>query len=214
MPLYIPDRAVVPKSEYDDPIDYYYRPLTGKVYRDRLEISLSLLGDRKSDALLEIGYGSGLLLPELARRTRRLVAIDIHSQVEEVYRLLEHERVSAELHQCSLYEMPFADREFDALACFSVLEHLTDLDGALAQFVRVTKPGAVLALGFPVRNFITDTFFRLAGYNPRKLHPAGHRDIEAAIQRQPLLKLDKKVIHPRPAPTDFGLYYACRCLRV
>ena len=213
MPLYIPERAVVPKSEFDDPIDYYYRPLTGKVYRDRLEMSVSLLGAKKSDALLEIGYGSGILLPELSRRTKRLVAIDIHHQADQVNRMLEHEGVSAELHQGDLYHMPFSDGEFDALACFSVLEHLTDLDGALREFARVTRPGAVLALGFPIRNLITDAFFRLAGYEPRKLHPSSHRDIEQAVRRQKLLSLDRVQVFPKFVPTPVALYFSCRCIR-
>lgn len=214
VPLYIPERSVVPKSEFDDPIDYYYRPLTGKIYRDRLEISMSLLGDKKYDALLEIGYGSGLLLPELARRTNRLVAIDIHGQADEVYRMLEHEHVKAELHQGSLYEMPFGAGEFDAIACFSVLEHMTDLDAAFREFVRVTRPGAVLAFGFPIRNFITDAFFRIAGYDARKLHPSSHADIEQAIRRQPRLRLDAIRLIPRYIPASVGLYFSCRCIRV
>jgi ubiquinone/menaquinone biosynthesis C-methylase UbiE len=213
MPLYIPERAVVPKSEFDDPIDFYYRPLTGKIYRDRLEMSISMLGDAKSEALLEIGYGSGLLLPELARHTKRLVAIDIHGQADQVYRMLEHEGVKAELHQGNLYQMPFADGEFDAIACFSVLEHLTDLDGAMREFARVTRPGAVLALGFPIRNFITDAFFRMAGYEPRKLHPSSHRDIEQAIRRNPLLNLDRIQVLPKFLPKDSSLYFSCRCTR-
>ncbi|HXL86196.1 MAG TPA: class I SAM-dependent methyltransferase [Gemmatimonadaceae bacterium] len=213
MPLYIPERAVVPKSEFDDPIDFYYRPLTGKIYRDRLEMSISMLGAGKSEALLEIGYGSGLLLPELARHTKRLVAIDIHGQADQVYRMLEHEGVKAELHQGNLYKMPFADGEFDALACFSVLEHLTDLDGAMREFARVTRPGAVLALGFPIRNFITDAFFRMAGYQPRKLHPSSHRDIEQAIRRNPQLSLDRIQVLPKFLPKDSSLYFSCRCTR-
>jgi ubiquinone/menaquinone biosynthesis C-methylase UbiE len=214
VPLYIPERSVVPKSEFDDPIDYYYRPLTGKVYRDRLEISMSMLGEKKYDALLEIGYGSGLLLPELARRTRRLVAIDIHGQVDQVYRMLEHEHVEAELHKASLYDMPFTDGEFDAIACFSVLEHMNDLDAAFREFVRVTRPGAVLALGFPIRNFITDAFFKVAGYDARTLHPSSHADIEQAIRRQPRLRIETIRLFPRYLPTQVGLYFSCRCVRV
>jgi len=210
----MPERSIVPKSEFDDPIDYYYRPLTGKVYRDRLEISIAMLGDKKFESLLEIGYGSGLLLPELARRTKRLVAIDIHGQADQVYRMLEHEHVQAELHKASLYDMPFRDGEFDAIACFSVLEHMTDLDAAFREFARVTRPRAVLALGFPIRNFITDSFFRLVGYNPRKLHPSSHRDIEGAILRQPKLRLDRVQVLPGFLPTDVALYFSCRCVRV
>ena len=214
MTLYIPERSVVPKSEFDDPIDYYYRPLTGWVYRDRLENSLHMLGDERSESLLEVGYGSGLLLPELSRRTRRLVGIDIHGQADEVYRMLEHERVQAKLHQASLYEMPFDDEEFDALTCFSVLEHLTDLDAAFREFARVTRPGAVIALGFPARNLVTDSFFWVAGYNPRKLHPSSHRDIERAILRQPMLRLDRVRTFPAYVPAALSLYYSCRCVRV
>jgi 2-polyprenyl-3-methyl-5-hydroxy-6-metoxy-1,4-benzoquinol methylase len=213
MTLYIPDRTVVPKPDLADPVDYYYRPFTGKIYRDRLEISMSMLGDKKSEALLEVGYGSGILLPELARRTQRLVAIDIHGEVAQVYKLLEHEAVNAELHRGDLYDMPFADGEFDAIACFSVLEHLTDLDGALREFARVTRPGAALAFGFPVRNLITDTFFRLAHFDPRKIHPSSHRDIELAIRRQPLLRLEKLRMFPRYLPADLSLYCSCRCIR-
>lgn len=213
MPIYIPERGVVPKSEFDDPIDYYYRPFTRKIYRDRLEMSISMLGEQKSEALLEVGYGSGLLLPELARRTERLVAIDIHRQAGDVHRMLEHEGVKAELHRGTLYDMPFADGEFDALACFSVLEHLTDLDGAMREFTRVTRPGAILALGFPIRNLVTDAFFRLVGYEPRKLHPSSHRDIEQAILGQPLLNLDRVQVLPRHVPQDIGLYFSCRCIR-
>lgn len=214
MPLYIPERSVVPKSEFDDPIDYYYRPLTGRVYRDRLENSLLMLGDERSESLLEVGYGSGLLLPELSRRTSKLVAIDIHGQADDVYRMLEHEHVQATLLQASLYQMPFDDGEFDALACFSVLEHLTDLDAAFREFARVTRPGAVLALGFPARNLVTDAFFRVAGYNPRELHPSSHRDIEGAILRQPMLRLDRVRTFPAFAPAALSLYYSCRCVRV
>jgi ubiquinone/menaquinone biosynthesis C-methylase UbiE len=143
----------------------------------------------------------------------RLVAIDLHGQVDQVYAMLEHEGVKAELYRGNLYEMPFAAGEFDALACFSVMEHLTDLDGALREFARVTRPGAVIALGFPIRNFVTDAFFRLAGYDPRKLHPASHRDIERAIRRQPLLALDQVRVMPGYLPIDLSLYFSCRCIR-
>jgi 2-polyprenyl-3-methyl-5-hydroxy-6-metoxy-1,4-benzoquinol methylase len=213
MTLYIPQRAVVPKSDNDDPIDYYYKPITGPVYRNRLEMAIKLLGKRKYGALLEVGYGSGILLPELSRHTNRLVAIDMHPKAAEVSKMLEHEKVQAELYQGNLFEMPFKDNEFNALVCLSVLEHLTQLDQALDEFARVTKPGATLILGFPVRNFVTDSFFRLVGYNPREIHPSGHRDIERAIQRNSKLVMDQKGVFPGILPTDLSLYYACRCHR-
>jgi SAM-dependent methyltransferase len=213
MALYLPARAVIPKTDADDPIDYYYKPITGPVYRTRLEMGIKLLGNHQYDSLLEIGYGSGLLLPELAKHARRLTGIDLHTKSAEVYKMLEHEKVQAALHSGSLFETPFPDGSFDALLCLSVLEHLTELDKALREFARITKPGATIVLGFPVRNIVTDNFFRLVGYDPRALHPSGHRDIERAILRQPDMMLDRKSIFPGFLPTDMALYYACRCHR-
>lgn len=214
MALYIPERAVVPKSDDEDPIDYYYKPITGPVYRSRLEMGIKLLGSHRYKALLEVGYGSGVLLPELARHAERIAGIDMHTKSEEVKKMLKHEKVEADLHQGSLFEMPFKDGEFDALVCFSVLEHLTELDRAMEEFARVTKPGATLVLGFPVRNLVTDSFFRWAGYDPRAIHPSGHRDIERAIMRNSSLMLDRKSIFPALIPTDLALYDAIRCHRV
>jgi 2-polyprenyl-3-methyl-5-hydroxy-6-metoxy-1,4-benzoquinol methylase len=211
--VYIPDRGVVSKTDDDDPIDYYYKPLTRYVYRKRLTMTAALLGPTTYPSLLEIGYGSGILLPELARHTERLTAIDIHRNREPVVTMLKQLGVQADLRQADLYRMPFENQTFDGLFCLSVLEHLTELDRALAEFARVTKPGATLVFGFPVRNLVTDAFFRAVGYDPRKLHPAGHRDIERAIRARPDFRLDRRETFPARVPVDLALYCACRCVR-
>lgn len=205
---------MVPKTDDDDPIDYYYKPLTRYVYRRRLTMTAALLGTGTYPALLEIGYGSGILLPELARHTDRLVAIDIHANREPVASMLARMGIAADLRNADLYSMPFPDQTFDALFCLSVLEHLTDLGRALTEFARVTKPGGTLVFGFPVRNLVTDAFFRAVGYDPRQLHPASHRDIERAILASRDLRLDRRQTFPGLVPVDLALYYACRCLRV
>jgi len=211
--VYIPDHGVVPKTDDDDPIDFYYKPLTGYVYRKRLTMTAALLGPTKYPSLLEIGYGSGILLPELARHTERLTAIDIHGNREPVVTMLKGLGVDADLRRADLYSMPFENQTFDALFCLSVLEHLTELDRALAEFARVTKPGATLVFGFPVRNMVTDAFFRAVGYNPRQLHPSGHRDIERAIRARPDLRLVRRDTFPARLPVDLALYCSCRCVR-
>src|SRR5207245_9706176 len=42
--VYIPDHGVVPKTDDDDPIDFYYKPLTGYRYRKRLPMTAPLRG--------------------------------------------------------------------------------------------------------------------------------------------------------------------------
>ncbi len=210
--IYLPDRGLPPKPDDDDPVDYYYKPLTAQLYRARLRLAGRLLGPGPYENLIEIGYGSGIFLPELARRTHRLAAIDIHPQVELVQRMLETLDVDADLREASLYELPYADGEFDALVCLSVLEHLTDLSGALDEFRRVLRPGGVAVLGYPVRNPLTDTFFRLVGYNPREIHPSSHADIQRAAEAHPGFAVERCGTVPEFLPTPVAAYAGCRCV--
>jgi 2-polyprenyl-3-methyl-5-hydroxy-6-metoxy-1,4-benzoquinol methylase len=212
MSLLLPPREVVTKPDAEDPIDYYYRPLTRWLYRSRLRDSLRLLGDGPFEALLDVGYGSGIFLPALARRARRLVGVDVHAGREGVASMIDRLGLDVELVHASLFELPFADGAFDALVCISVLEHLRELEAALTELRRVVRPGGVLVFGTPVRNVATSSFFRLVGYDPAEIHPSGHRDVESAISTVGGLALERRVHFPRLLPLGLAAYvnFACR----
>jgi SAM-dependent methyltransferase len=203
--LVLPPRELVHKPADDDPLDYYYKPLTARLYRARLLVAIRLLGASRYDSLLEVGFGSGILLPELARHSHRLAGIDVHRATAEVDEMLMRLGLSADLREASLFSMPFRDEDFDALVCLSVLEHLTELDAALTEFHRVLLPGGIAVLGFPVRNPVTDAFFRAVGYNPREIHPSGHRDILSAVRSHSGFLIEDERRYPRGVPI------ACRC---
>jgi 2-polyprenyl-3-methyl-5-hydroxy-6-metoxy-1,4-benzoquinol methylase len=213
-PLLLPSRSLVPKPDADDPVDYYYKPLTGRIYRARLRLAADLLGEANYESLVEVGYGSGIFLPELARRTDRLTAIDIHRESAQVEEMLSRFGLTVDLCEGSLFEMPFRDGEFDALVCLSVLEHVTELEAALSEVRRVLRPGGIAVLGFPVRNLVTDTFFRVVGYNPREIHPSGHRDILAAARAHEGFAVEREARFPAFAPLDLAGYAGCRCRAV
>lgn len=63
-------------------------------------------------------------------------------------------------------EMPFPNDMFDATYCISVLEHIPDDEKALAELVRVTKPGGLLTITFdyrrePVERSVPDRLYCL-----------------------------------------------------
>jgi len=209
MAIRLPAKEHISPTNDEDPLQYYYSPLTGYVYTRRLQLVCELLGDGPFQNLLEIGYGSGILLPELSQRCRHLAAVDIHWQFDQVYTMLEAEGVEASLHQGDVRSLPFQDGEFDAVVCISVLEHLVHLEAAVGEISRVLRPKGVVVAGFPVRNIITGAFYRLVGYDPVKIHPSSHRDILDAIRAG--LQLDRSVIFPSFLPMDLSWYVACRC---
>jgi SAM-dependent methyltransferase len=208
--LSLPPRAALPKPDSDDPLDYYYQPLTAWLYRARLRLALRLLGKGPYEALLEVGYGSGILLPELSRRAHRLAAIDVHPQRRAVEMAMDRLGVRAELSEASLFEAPFAGDEFDALVCLSVLEHVAELDAAFEEFARVLRPGGVAIVGFPVRTPLTDGLFRVVGYDPREIHPSSHADIVRGAERSSKLQVERWAQVPSRLPRPLSAYVAGR----
>jgi len=209
--LVLPPRGALPKTNDEDPVDYYYRPLTAALYRGRLKLAARLLGAGPFDALLDVGYGSGIFFPELARRATRVVGLEVHEEADAVALGLRRLGVEAELHTGDLFAMPFAEDAFDALVCLSVLEHLTRLGDALTEFRRVVRAGGIAVVCFPTRNRITDGFFRLVGFDPRALHPSGHLDILAAVRRHAGFAVEREAHFPAKLPLALSGYAGCRC---
>jgi ubiquinone/menaquinone biosynthesis C-methylase UbiE len=208
MEIILPAQDNIYKTSDDDPSDYYYKPITSAVYQQRLRAAARLLGDGKFGRLLEVGYGSGIFLPELSRHCSELYGVDIHAKVDLVQKTLEKEGVAAHLSVGDVRALKFPDGIFDAVVCVSVLEHIRELDLAIGEIARVTGDSGIVVLGFPVRNVITSAFYRVVGYDPMELHPSSHRDILKAISAR--LKIDAYASFPLFLPMDYSLYVTCR----
>lgn len=206
--LQLPARNALPPVDPNaEPTRYYYWPMVGWFYRERLRMVLDALGGRQYPRLLEVACGSGIFLPSLRDCCGELHALDRHPFLEQVRTGLAGLGVGAELRQGDALAMPYDAETFDAVVSVSMLEHLPEPGAAIAEMLRVLKPGGVLAIGFPCRNPGMDAFFRLLGFNPRAIHPSSHRDILTALARfQPVFTL--KTL-PGWLPLDLSLYCVC-----
>jgi SAM-dependent methyltransferase len=206
--LLLPPRGALPKTNDEDPVDYYYG-VTAPLYRGRLALAARMLG-RGYPSLLDVGYGSGIFFPELGRRADRLVGVEIHGREAGVRDALRKLGVEVELRPGSILELPADEGEFDAVVCLSVLEHLPELGGALRELRRVLTLGGVAVLGFPVRQPLTDAFFRLFGFDPRELHPSSHADIIRAAHADSGYDVARVAHFPGLLPLGLSGYAACR----
>lgn len=86
--------------------------------------------------VLEVGCGTGLVLERIAGFAARAVGVDLSPGMLEKAR----ER-GLEVLEGSATALPFEDRTFDVTCSFKVLAHVPDVELALSEMARVTRPG-------------------------------------------------------------------------
>ena len=150
--MHLLDRSQLISTGPVDHADWNYKPVIGFIQRMRFRLVLRLLGKRQVGSLLEIGYGSGIFMPELARHTRQLAGIDIHPRHTEVAGVLARCGVTADLRSASMTNIPFPDGSFDCALAVSAMEFVDDIDRACTEIRRVLKPGGLVALAVQPRN--------------------------------------------------------------
>ncbi len=123
-----------------------------------LTIRFDQLGLRPGDRLLDVGAGFGRHVFECARRGARVVALDhAADEVADPAATLaamaeageiDADRVAGAL-RADARRLPFADASFDVVITSEVLEHIGDDVAAIAEMVRVLKPGGRFAATVP-----------------------------------------------------------------
>jgi ubiquinone/menaquinone biosynthesis C-methylase UbiE len=145
-----------------DHADWNYRStVLGAISRSRFSLLRRLLGNLKVNRLLELGYGSGILLPELAQYCDQLYGVDIHRDSDEVSKRLSAIGVDAKLHSADAKDLPFSNGFFECVVAVSVLEFIDDLDEACSEIVRVLSPGGFLVVITPSSSPLLDAGLRL-----------------------------------------------------
>jgi SAM-dependent methyltransferase len=112
-------------------------------YREQL---LALVPEGRT--VVEVGLGTGGLLPALAAKASNVIGVD-HSpaMLEEARRRMASGRVSGvELRLGEMTHLPLPDKVVDCAVLNMVLHHAADPAAVLAEIRRVLTPGGVLAL--------------------------------------------------------------------
>lgn len=209
--LIIPPKKIVTQTNWGDPVMYHYYPITGTVYRRRLRNTLKLMQPHRFKRLLEIGYGSGIFLPTLSKMAQEVTALDIHKETAAVKRMLDWYQVSnVNLVSADVMHMPFPDHTFDGCVIVSTLEDIPESGRAVSEIQRVVTRGGHIFVSFPVKNIITDAFFKLVGEDPDDIHPSDHRYILDFLKKN--FEVRRVLLYPRFAPFNFALYASVHCV--
>jgi len=194
--------ALVPNSEFD-PLPYYYRPVVGHLYRHRLRMGLGLVpsGGRR---VLEIGVGSGILVPSLTAGFPEYVGTDL-LLAPGLDSLVTPGCHATFLVADLLDPNALPAGTFDVVVCLSVLEHIADPEAAARCLVRALAPGGTLVAGYPMVNRFMATCFRTLGFGRiEDHHVTTPAQITAALGKH--VRPVGRVSLPMFAPQSLSLY--------
>lgn len=137
----------------------------------RVVLPWALQGERLSGEVLEIGSGSGAMAAEALRRFPdvRLTATDYDDSMVEVARdRLRGFGDRVDVKHADATQLPFPDESFDAVLSFIMLHHVIEWEKALAEAVRVLRPGGRL-LGFDLLDSPSMHWFHRAERSPHRM---------------------------------------------
>jgi SAM-dependent methyltransferase len=203
IPFTLPPRGRLTANNERDPLPYYYKRSVGWLYRHRLQMGLDLLppGGRR---VLEVGVGSGILVPTLTAHYPSYLGTDLvlAPGLEDLVTPGCHARfASADL----LVPGTLPPAAFDAVVCFSVLEHIADADGAAQALAAALAPGGTLVTGYPMVNPLMTQAFRAIGYATiDDDHVSPPSRIAVALGRA--LRPVARVSFPPRTPVPLALY--------
>lgn len=199
----------LPQNGATDPIEFYRRPVIGRLFRERINMGLRLLPARRFDSALEVGYGAGAVLLALAPGVEKLHGIDLDADPEVVTSLLGQRGQRADLVRGSVYELPYGDASFPLVVCFSVFEHLDQYDRALTEIARVLKPHGYFLLGMPAVNRMMEVGFRAIGFKGiEDHHITTPQTVEGRFDAAGFRVLRSETLSvPMKPPLGVNLYY-------
>jgi len=111
-----------------------------------------LLAARAGDALLDAGCGPGDDVRALARLvgpTGQVTGIDFREDVIAEARRRSATDTNTTFEVADIYQLPFAEGTFDGCRAERVFQHLLEPQQALAELIRVTRPGGRIVVGDP-----------------------------------------------------------------
>ncbi|EID79100.1 MULTISPECIES: bifunctional 2-polyprenyl-6-hydroxyphenol methylase/3-demethylubiquinol 3-O-methyltransferase UbiG [Rhodococcus] len=131
--------------EEDNPLNLLHGSLTpGRFAYFRKVLGETVGRDHHGLRALDVGSGGGFLAEEFTRIGFRVTGIDPSPvSVDTARRHAAGSALDIEYRIGSGEQLPVPDAAFDVIYCCDVLEHVSDLDGVIAETSRALKPGGL-----------------------------------------------------------------------
>ena len=109
--------------------------------REQVRRFVPLTGEERA---LDSGTGTGALAFALSELVREVVGVDVDPELLDEARKRAGDQANVEFLEADATALPFADGDFDLAGSLRTLHHLPRPELAVAELVRVTRPGGTL----------------------------------------------------------------------
>jgi ubiquinone/menaquinone biosynthesis C-methylase UbiE len=109
--------------------------------REQVRRFVPLTGEERA---LDSGTGTGALAFALSELVREVIAVDVDPELLDEARKRSGGKANVEFLEADATALPFADGDFDLAGSLRTLHHLPRPELAVAELVRVTRPGGTV----------------------------------------------------------------------
>lgn len=174
-------------AQYDDLAGEWWRPRGAFAALHWLAAARAALvppADRPGAVLVDLGCGAGLLAPHLAGKGYHHIGVDLG-----VSALTQAARHGVTAVRGDVLRVPLADGCADVVTAGEILEHVTDLAGAVGEACRLLRDGGLLVIdtlaATAAARFLAVTVAeRVPGGPPRGIHDPALFVDRAALVRE------------------------------
>lgn len=136
------------------------KPVEERVYDDIADEISERLALNKTDELLEVGCGNGLLIKRLKNRVKSVTGVDFSKEMLESI-----EDSSIKTYKAEANALPFPDDYFDKVVCHSVFHYFPDTEYAkksIFEMVRVCRPNGKILISDILNGYLKEVYFTSA----------------------------------------------------
>jgi ubiquinone/menaquinone biosynthesis C-methylase UbiE len=149
----------------------YYEPIALRYYDKSIARMVKLLNPSPGGTVLDAGCGTGVHSIRVAKLGHKVQSVDISAvAIERAGKFAQQAGVGDRIafEQADLTKLRFADSTFETLFSWGVVIHIPEIEKALAELVRVTRPGGRIALQITNQGAVDHKIEAVARFLARK----------------------------------------------
>lgn len=185
------DIADYDQSDYD-----YIQFWQTRQYENQSEkIALDKLLPKAGKALIDLGGGFGRLAKLYSPRFSQCILLDYSQKNLDQAKILSQTAgiANLEIKRGNVYDLPFKNKEFDAILMVRIIHHLLEPEKAMLEATRILKPDGTFILEFAnkihlkarIRAWLKGDFGFSKDKNPLNLEPCGLRPAQILVNYHP-----------------------------